>query len=76
MLKRREENDTYLTHIRIHRWSSKSLVKIEEMMYATVLAESSCYSFNFNWALSAPGMTIDMSQVYVALFPFLVYIFL
>ena len=31
MLKRREESNTYLTHVCRHRWSRKSLVKIEEI---------------------------------------------
>jgi hypothetical protein len=36
MLKRREESDTYLTHVCRHRCSRKSLVKIEELSASTV----------------------------------------
>ena len=37
-------------------------------MKATMLAESS-YFIYFHWALSAPAMSTDVSQVGVALFP-------
>ena len=38
-------------------------------MKATVLAESSCYFFNFYQTLSASAMSAEMSQIGVALFP-------
>ena len=77
--------DTYRTRVCRHRWSQNSPVKIEkitgafsqhcgfhilqQLMKATVLAESSCYFFNFHQTLSAPAMSTDVSQVGVALFP-------
>ena len=47
MFERREECDTYLTHIREHRWRRKSLMKIEEI----------------HWDLSAPAMSTDVSEI-------------
>ena len=31
ILKRRQESDSYLTHVSRHRWSRKSQVKIDEI---------------------------------------------
>ena len=35
ILKRREESDTYLTHICRHCWSRKSSIKIDEMAFVS-----------------------------------------
>ena len=63
ILKRREESDTYLTHVCTHCWS-----RLLQLMKATALAESSSY-IHFHRDLSAPVMSTDMSQVGVTLFP-------
>ena len=54
MLKRREESDTYLTHACRHRWSRKSMVKIDEMSFQSTLWLSSAINV-------ASAISTDMS---------------
>jgi hypothetical protein len=49
MFKRREESDTYLTHVCRHHWSRKSPMKIDEIGtlsqqcgYTSIVDESHC----------------------------------
>jgi hypothetical protein len=59
ILKRREESNTYLTHVSRHRQSRQIAMKTDE---------SSSF-IHFNCDLSTLGMSTAMSQVGVALFP-------
>ena len=83
MSKRREECNTYLTHICRHHWSRKSLVKRLKLrsFQPTLLLSSAVdkkpqcwlkavsYSLSFHLVLSAKVMSSDMSQVGITLFP-------
>ena len=70
ILKRREDSETYLTHICRHRWSRKSSMKIGgiglpllKLRKATALAESP-HSIYFHQALSAPVMSTNIFLKY------------
>ena len=52
----------------VHRRESGRCLLLQ-LMKATVLAETYWYFFNFHRTLSAPAMSIGMSQVGVDLFP-------
>ena len=63
MLKRREECDTYLTHVSRYHSSRRSPWKEENMSFQSTLWLSSAVAF------SATVMSTDESQIGVALFP-------
>ena len=88
MLKRREERDTYLTHVCWHhssggsaekRWNTRSFqatLWLSSALDVYVYSDSwsklhsllkEPYISSFHWTLSAPVMSIDVSQVRVAL---------
>ena len=56
ILKRKEESDSYLTHVCRHNRSRQIMIKMDET------------GAFFHRDLSAPVMSTDMSQVAVALF--------